>query len=165
MDGDGLCSVEDITRLVEHFPRYDFVNGRRIERMDSRSRRFASRIANGLRSLVLGDGMQDTGGTPKAMKRECVAYLVPFDGMHRFIPAMLRRAGFKLLEIPVSHRERKHGRSKYGNWERGLRGAWDLVGVSWLLRRRFTPGELESSGGDGDSPGVEAKAPSERAAP
>jgi dolichol-phosphate mannosyltransferase len=145
MDGDGQCSVADIKGLVEHFPEYDFVNGNRTERMDSRSRRVASRTANRLRNFVLADGMQDTCGTPKAMKRECVGHLVPFDGMHRFIPAFLHRAGFKMLEIPVSHRARLHGRTKYNNWGRGLRGVFDLIGVAWLLRRKSDPRDLQIS--------------------
>lgn len=73
----------------------------------------------------------------KMMRRACVEHLVPFNGMHRYIPAMLLRAGYDFTEIPVNHRERLAGVSKYTNWERGLRGVYDLVGVSWLLKRKI----------------------------
>jgi dolichol-phosphate mannosyltransferase len=163
MDGDGQCSAEDIKRLIEHFPRYDFVNGNRIERMDSRWRQFASRFANGLRNLVLRDGMQDSCGTPKAMKRECVEHLVLFDGLHRFIPVLLQRAGFKMLEIPVSHRRRLQGRSHYSSWGRGLRGGWDLIGVSWLLARKLDPRDIDHALARGGRTAVEVeRAPGSR---
>jgi dolichol-phosphate mannosyltransferase len=137
MDGDGQSSAADIKVLLEYIPEYDFVNGCRAKRRDTISRRWASRIANKLRSGMTGDGMRDTGGTPKVMKRECVDHLVPFDGLHRFIPALLVRAGFRCIEVPVAHRERLHGTTNYTNWGRGLRGAWDLIGVRWLLGRKL----------------------------
>lgn len=146
MDGDGQTSASDIKRLLEHFPEYDFVNGRRANRNDAASRRLASRFANRIRNWFTGDGMLDTGGSPKAMKRECVDHLIAFDGMHRFIPALLVRAGFKSIEIPVEHRARLHGSTNYTNWGRGLRGAWDLIGVRWLLSRRLDPRNLEVEG-------------------
>ena len=137
MDGDGQTSVSDIERLLAYIPEYDFVNGRRAERQDSPARLIASRLANWLRNVFTRDGMKDTGGSPKIMKRECVDYLIPFDGMHRFIPALLVAAGFRSIEVPVAHRERLHGNTHYTNWARGLRGAWDLIGVRWLLGRRI----------------------------
>jgi len=143
MDGDGQTSASDISLLLEHFPDYDFVNGYRVRRSDKPSRVIASRVANFVRNLFTRDGMRDTGGTPKAMKRECVRHLVPFDGLHRFIPAMLRSAGFRVLEVPVSHRERMHGHTKYSNAGRAFRGAWDLLGVVWLLGRKLDVRKLE----------------------
>lgn len=137
MDGDGQTSAADIKRLLSHIPRYDFVNGRRVRRNDPPSKVAASWVANWLRDLVLRDGMRDAGGSPKAMKRECVDHLVPFDGMHRFIPSLLVGAGYRSLEIDVEHRERLHGRTKYTNAGRALRGLRDLVGMSWWLRRRI----------------------------
>lgn len=142
MDGDGQSNAADIKLLLEHFPEYDFVNGCRVKRSDKLSRVLASKIANSVRNLFTRDGMRDTGGTPKALKRECIPHLIPFDGLHRFIPALLRNAGFHVLEIPVSHRERIHGQTKYTNAGRAVRGAWDLIGVSWLLRRRISAGDL-----------------------
>ncbi len=139
MDGDGQSSAADIKRLLEFFPEYDLVIGCRVERCDSMARVVVSRIANRLRRGFTRDGVTDSGGTPKAMKRECVEHLIPFDGLHRFIPALLSRAGFRVIEVPVSHRRRLHGRTKYGTWGRAWRGVWDLLGVSWLLRRRIDP--------------------------
>lgn len=143
LDGDGQTDVGDIKALLEYFPDYDMVNGCRAGRQDTRSRIIVSRIANALRNAFTGDGMRDTGGTPKAMKRECVEHLVPFDGLHRFIPALLRQAGYRIIEVPVSHRRRLYGETKYTNWARALRGAWDLVGVRWLLSRTYGPRDLD----------------------
>ncbi len=144
MDGDGQSDPADIKQILEHFPRYDFVNGCRVNRSDKFNRIVASKIANGVRNFFTGDGMRDTSGTPKAMKRECIPHLVPFDGFHRYIPALLQSAGFRLLEVPVSHRKRMHGRTKYTNLGRALRGIRDLLGVCWLLRRQINVRELAS---------------------
>lgn len=139
LDGDGQSSVADIKRLLEHIPAYDLVVGRRLRRNDPVAKRAASWIANGVRRRLLGDGVFDTGGTPKAMTRECARHLIPFDGMHRFIPALLSRAGYRVLEVEVTHRRRLHGDSHYSNAARALRGLWDLVGVDWLSRRLIDP--------------------------
>ena len=137
IDGDGQTSIPDIQRLIDYLPEYDFVNGCRQDRMDSWARRTASRIANTIRQRILHDGIHDTGGSPKVMKRECVPYLAPIDGMHRFIPAMLMHAGFRTLEVPVAHRARTGGRNKYGLWQRAMQGTVDLMGMRWFLARRF----------------------------
>jgi len=137
MDGDGQSNPADIKVLLEKFPEYDFVNGNRVRRSDDLGKVLTSRIGNAIRNFFTRDGIHDTGGTPKAMKRECVSHLVPFNGMHRFIPALLKNAGFRILEVPVTHRERIHGHTKYTNVGRAFRGAFDLIGVSWLLRRRL----------------------------
>jgi dolichol-phosphate mannosyltransferase len=144
MDGDGQSNAADIKVLLEYIPEYDLVNGSRtLGRSDSASRRIVSRVANSIRILFTRDGMRDTGGTPKIMKRECVEHLVPFDGLHRFIPALLIQAGFRAIEVPVSHRARLHGVSKHGNVGRALRGACDLIGVRWLLSRRLDASALD----------------------
>ncbi len=142
IDGDGQSSTTDIKSLLEKFPEYDFATGCRTQRNDSASRVIASRLANAIRNLFTRDGWKDTGGTPKAMKRACVAHLIPFDAMHRFIPALLVHSGLRGIEVPVSHHDRLHGTTKYTNWGRALRGAWDLIGVRWLLSRRIDPGVL-----------------------
>ena len=118
IDGDGQTSIPDIKNLIAYIPEYDFVNGNRIARKDSWPRRKASRVANAIRRWVLRDATYDTGGSPKVMKRECLPYLLPFDGMHRFIPAMLLHAGFHTIEIPVAHNPRTQEKNKYGLWRR-----------------------------------------------
>ena len=137
IDGDGQTSIPDIQKLLSYIPEYDFVNGHRTTRMDSWARRMASRFANQTRQRILHDGIKDTGGSPKILKRECLPYLAPLDGMHRFIPAMLVHAGFRIQEVSVSHRPRLAGRNKYGLWQRAVRGSLDLVGMRWFLGRRF----------------------------
>jgi dolichol-phosphate mannosyltransferase len=107
-----------------------------MNRQDSWSKRKASRFANALRDAFFDDGMRDTGCTPKALKRECIPYLIPFNGLHRFIPALLKSAGFKITEVGIQHRPRRTGVSKYTNWKRALRGIYDLFGVKWLISRR-----------------------------
>jgi len=149
IDGDGQTSIPDIEKLIAYMPQYDFVNGHRVDRMDSWARRIASRIANGTRQRVLHDNVLDTGGSPKVMKRKCVPYLLPVDSMHRFIPAMMVHAGFLTIEVPVSHRPRAHGENKYGLWQRAVRGTMDLIGMKWLLSRRLEAHDGESPGNAG----------------
>jgi hypothetical protein len=100
-------------------------------------KRITSRVANFVRSRFTKDGVRDTGCTLKAMKRECIAALFPFKGMHRFIPALVKGAGHRLVEVPVNHRPRKFGVSKYGLGNRALRATMDMFGVRWLLSRRL----------------------------
>ncbi|PYJ75190.1 MAG: glycosyltransferase [Verrucomicrobia bacterium] len=95
------------------------------------------RIANFVRSRFTKDYVRDTGCTIKAMRHECVSALVPFKGMHRFVPALIRGAGYRLVEIPVNHRPRRFGQSKYGLGNRAFRATIDMFGVRWLLSRRL----------------------------
>ncbi|MDP9100090.1 MAG: glycosyltransferase family 2 protein [Verrucomicrobiota bacterium] len=136
IDGDLQNDPADIPRLlaeIEHGA--DLVCGYRTQRKDTVIKRITSRIANFVRSRFTKDGVRDTGCTLKAMKRECVAALLPFKGMHRFIPALVKGAGYRLVEIPVNHRPRKFGLSKYGLGNRALRATTDMFGVRWLLSR------------------------------
>ena len=107
------------------------------QRRDTLVKRLTSRIANAVRSRYTKDGVRDTGCTLKAMRRECVSTLLPFKGMHRFIPALVKGAGYRLVEIPVNHRPRRFGQSKYGLGNRALRATIDMFGVRWLLSRRL----------------------------
>ena len=114
------------------------VCGYRANRKDTAFKRLQSRIANGIRSRFTGDGVRDTGCTLKAMKRECREALVPFTGMHRFIPALVKGAGYKISETPVHHRARHTGTSKYGGGlKRAIPATRDMFAVRWLLSRRF----------------------------
>jgi dolichol-phosphate mannosyltransferase len=138
IDGDLQNDPRDIPRLLAEIERgADLVCGYRAQRKDTLVKRLTSRIANFVRSRFTQDGVRDTGCTLKAMKRECVAALLPFKGMHRFIPALVKGAGYRLVEIPVNHRPRKFGESKYGLGNRALRATTDMFGVRWLLSRRL----------------------------
>jgi dolichol-phosphate mannosyltransferase len=138
IDGDLQNDPADIPRLlaeIEHGA--DLVCGYRAQRKDTLVKRITSRVANFIRSRFTKDGVRDTGCTLKAMRRECVSALVPFKGMHRFIPALVKGAGFQLVEISVNHRPRKFGLSKYGLGNRALRATVDMFGVRWLLSRQL----------------------------
>jgi glycosyltransferase involved in cell wall biosynthesis len=138
IDGDLQNDPADIPRLLGELERgADLVCGYRAQRKDTVVKRITSRVANFVRSRFTKDGVRDTGCTLKAMKRECVAALLPFKGMHRFIPALVKGAGYRLVEIPVNHRPRKFGQSKYGLGNRALRATTDMFGVRWLLSRRL----------------------------
>jgi glycosyltransferase involved in cell wall biosynthesis len=139
IDGDLQNDPADIPRLLAEIARgADLVCGYRVQRRDTRVKRLTSWIANAVRSRFTKDGVRDTGCTLKAMRRECVSALVPFKGMHRFIPALVKGAGYQLVEIPVNHRPRRFGQSKYGLGNRALRATIDMFGVRWLLSRRLT---------------------------
>ncbi|HJW37061.1 MAG TPA: glycosyltransferase family 2 protein [Candidatus Udaeobacter sp.] len=138
IDGDLQNDPADIPRLLAEIARgADLVCGYRAQRRDTLVRRLTSWVANAVRSRFNKDGVRDTGCTLKAMRRECVGTLVPFKGMHRFIPALVKGAGFRLVEIPVNHRPRRFGQSKYGLGNRAVRATIDMFGVRWLLSRRF----------------------------
>jgi dolichol-phosphate mannosyltransferase len=138
IDGDLQNDPADIPRLLSEIARgADLVCGYRAQRRDTRVKRLTSWIANAVRSRFTKDGVRDTGCTLKAMRRECLSALVPFKGMHRFIPALVKGAGYRLVEIPVNHRPRRFGQSKYGLGNRAVRATMDMFGVRWLLSRRL----------------------------
>src|SRR3982751_4447368 len=138
IDGDLQNDPADIPKLVGEISRgADLVCGYRALRRDTRAKRLTSRIANAVRSRYTRDGVRDTGCTLKAMRRECVTALFPFKGTHRFIPALVKDAGYRLVEIPVNHRPRRFGQTKYGLGNRALRATVDMFGVRWLLSRRL----------------------------
>ena len=138
IDGDLQNDPADIPRLLAEIQRgADLVCGYRAQRKDTFVKRVTSRVANFVRSRFTKDGVRDTGCTLKAMRHECIGALLPFEGMHRFIPALVKGAGYRLVEIPVNHRPRKFGQSKYGLGNRAVRATTDMFGVRWLLSRRL----------------------------
>jgi dolichol-phosphate mannosyltransferase len=138
IDGDLQNDPADIPKLLAEIAvGADLVCGYRVKRRDTVVKRLTSRVANAVRSRYTKDGVRDTGCTLKAMRRQCVTALFPFKGMHRFIPALVKAAGYRLVEIPVSHRPRRFGQSKYGLGNRALRATIDMFGVRWLLSRRL----------------------------
>jgi dolichol-phosphate mannosyltransferase len=138
IDGDLQNDPADIPKLLAGIEGgADLVCGYRAQRKDTVVKRITSRVANFVRSRFTKDGVRDTGCTLKAMRRECIGALQPFKGMHRFIPALVKGAGYRLVEMPVNHRPRKFGQSKYGLGNRALRATTDMFGVRWLLSRRL----------------------------
>ena len=138
IDSDLQNDPADIPRLLAEIGSgADLVCGYRARRKDTLSKRATSRIANFVRSRFTRDYVRDTGCTLKAMRRECADAFVPFKGMHRFIPALIRGAGYRLVEIPVNHRPRRFGQTKYGFGSRAVRATTDMFGVRWLLSRRL----------------------------
>ena len=138
IDGDLQNDPADIPKLLAEIASgADLVCGYRVKRRDTLVKRATSRIANAVRSRYTKDGVRDTGCTLKAMRRECMSTLLPFKGMHRFIPALVKAAGYRLVEVPVNHRPRRFGESKYGLGNRALRATTDMFGVRWLLSRRL----------------------------
>lgn len=137
LDGDLQNDPADIPALVAKLDDgFDLVCGYRAKRKDTPFKRLQSRIANFVRSRFVGDHVRDTGCTLKAMRRDCREALLLFNGMHRFIPALIRNMGWRVTEMPVNHRPRIHGVSKYGFGNRALRATMDMFGVRWLNSRR-----------------------------
>jgi glycosyltransferase involved in cell wall biosynthesis len=144
LDGDGQNDPKDIPRLVQELRArlsdgVTMVIGERRVRHDSFVRRLSSRIANKVRDALLHDGVADTGCGLKVFARSTFLELPPFDHMHRFLPALVRASGGGIIALPVSHRPRQAGRSKYGIGNRLWVGIVDLFGVRWLIRRQVAP--------------------------
>lgn len=140
LDGDGQNDPGDIPRLVEKLamePALSLVIGERQKRKDNWLRRLSSRVANGVRSRLLGDGISDTGCGLKAFYRDQFLDLPAFNHMHRFMPALVKIHGGTVRSVPVNHRPRLEGQSKYGLNNRLWVGIVDLLGVKWLQKRRI----------------------------
>jgi glycosyltransferase involved in cell wall biosynthesis len=140
IDGDGQNDPSFIPALIrtleEGAPRVGLVAGQRVGRQSTGFKRFQSRIANGVRAAILRDGTRDTGCGLKAFRRDVFLALPYFDGLHRFLPALVRREGHAVAYVDVIDRARRHGVSNYGMWDRLWVGILDLMGVRWLIRRR-----------------------------
>ena len=148
LDGDGQNDPADIPGLLARLGAADLVAGVRGRRHDSTLRRVASRVANGVRRAVLRDGAVDTGCGLRAIGRAPFLALPRFDHMHRFLPALVLAAGYRVAFVDVGHRPRRRGRPKYGIWDRLGVGIVDLAGV-WWLRRRAIPRVKAEEVGDG----------------
>jgi glycosyltransferase involved in cell wall biosynthesis len=142
MDGDGQNDPRDIPRMIPLLGRYDLVCGHRRERKDGLGKRWQGSLANFFRNLVLHDGVKDTGCSLKVFKTPRIGNLPFFDGLHRFIPALLKSHGYTIGQVDVNHRPRIFGRSKYGLRNRMIRSLPDLLAVRWMMRRRLV-GEVE----------------------
>ena len=140
LDGDGQNDPADIPKLLaaaesSGSPTLKLVMGNRTTRRDTWLRRLSSRIANGVRGGLLGDGTPDTGCGIKVFDRGVFLDMPRFNHMHRFMPALFQREGYGVISVPVNHRSRTRGRSKYGLHNRLWVGIVDLFGMIWLLRR------------------------------
>jgi dolichol-phosphate mannosyltransferase len=138
LDGDGQNDPADIPALLAKLradPSLGMVSGVRVKRQDTASRRIASRLGNRFRSAMLGDGATDTGCGIKAFYHEAFLDIPYFDHMHRYLIALVQRHGWKVAYVPVNHRPRLTGHSKYTNLGRTLVSIQDMLGVRWLQRR------------------------------
>ncbi len=139
LDGDGQNDPDDIPKLLamrdESPAQIKLFAGWRVDRKDTGSKRLASKLANAIRSRLLRDETPDTGCGIKLFEREAFLDLPYFDHMHRYLPALMQRAGWQVRSVPVNHRARGTGVSKYNNLNRALVGIADLRGVGWLIRR------------------------------
>ena len=151
LDGDGQNVPADIIKLLDARARagtdadLSLFIGNRAARQDSAARRVVSRIANGIRGFVLGDHTPDSGCGLKLLPRAVFLGLPRFDALHRFMPALVIRAGGRVVSVPVAHRPRSKGVSKYGIWRRGVLGIIDMLGVAWL-KLRYTNPAINSPG-------------------
>ncbi|MFM1941709.1 MAG: hypothetical protein RI897_691 [Verrucomicrobiota bacterium] len=139
LDGDLQNDPADLPKLLNKLNRSDFVCGVRAKRQDNWVRILSTRIARLARSLALGVDFADTGCFLRVFHRSALDGVLPFNGWHRFLPVLVYSAGHSVEEVPVNHRPRTAGVSKYGVWNRLWRGLYDLIGVGWLQKRALQP--------------------------
>jgi glycosyltransferase involved in cell wall biosynthesis len=135
LDADLQNDPRDLPLLLAALEGADAVVGWRRTRHDPWLKRVSSRVANAIRNRLTGDDVRDSACSLRAMRRECLGAIPPYSGMHRFVPTLLRTAGYRVAQVPVHHRPRRFGRSKFGIRNRALRGLIDLLAVRWMMRR------------------------------
>ncbi len=148
MDADLQNDPHDIPTLLSHLDRWDAATGWRTRREDPWIRKISSRIANWIRNAISGDSVQDSGCTFRAFRRECLRGLTLYRGLHRFLPTLLRLKGYRVLEVPVNHRPRRFGESKYGITNRAFGAFRDLLVVRWMADRELRYQVIEDLGGE-----------------
>ena len=152
LDGDGQNDPKFLPVLIDALQQggagVGLVAGQRVGRKASGFKKLQSRIANTVRGAVLRDGTRDTGCGLKAFRRDIFLSLPYFDGLHRFLPALVRREGYAIAYVDVVDRDRRHGVSNYGMWDRLWIGILDLAGVWWLIRRRKRVPQVSEVQGD-----------------
>ena len=138
LDGDLQNDPAELPRMLALLGEVDFVCGdRSANRRDSRVRQLSSAVARAFRTWALGHAFRDTGCALRVFRRACLDGIPGFNGLHRFLPILVAGGGWRIREIPVNHRPRVAGVSKYGVWNRVWRGLYDLVGVGWFMKRRL----------------------------
>jgi dolichol-phosphate mannosyltransferase len=145
LDGDGQNDPADIPRVLAALADADAAIGWRRQRRDGWLRRASSRVANGVRNLVTGERVHDSGCGLRAVRRACLRDLPHLDGIHRFFPTVLRAAGHRVAEVEVRHRPRRHGRAHFGVRNRARVAAQDLLALRWLLARRVAYEAVEDT--------------------
>jgi glycosyltransferase involved in cell wall biosynthesis len=157
LDGDLQNDPADLPRMLDELASADFVSGTRTKRADSWVRRTSSKIARLARRAVLKVDIQDSGCAMRLFRRTTLAAAFPFNGLHRFLPVLVASGGFKTVQIPVNHRPRNAGVSKYGIGNRAWRGLLDLFAIAWFQKRRLKPVDVASTA-DANRPAVEQHA-------
>ncbi len=148
LDSDLQNDPADIPKLLGCLNEYDMATGWRQKREDPWLKRISSKIANRVRNRLSGETIQDSACTLRAFKRECVQNIPVFNGMHRFLSTLAKMEGFRIIEVPVFHHQRKFGKSKYNIRNRMVRSFVDLLAVRWMKNRRIRY-QLEEGTGDG----------------
>jgi glycosyltransferase involved in cell wall biosynthesis len=150
MDADLQNDPADIPMLLSHLDQWDAVTGWRVDRAagDNLVRRLSSRAANRIRNWVSDETIEDSGCTFRAFRRECLRELVLYRGFHRFIPTLLKMRGYRVIEVPVRHRPRRFGQSKYGVLNRAVVAFADLLVIRWMNARLLRYEVVEDVGGD-----------------
>ena len=150
MDADLQNDPADIPMLLSRLDQWDAVTGWRVDRAagDNLVRRVSSRVANRIRNWVSDETIQDSGCTFRAFRRECLRELVLYRGFHRFIPTLLKMRGYRVIEVPVRHRPRRFGQSKYGVLNRAIVAFADLLVIRWMNARLLRYEVVEDVGGD-----------------
>ncbi len=137
MDADLQNDPADIPKLLQFYGEYDLVNGWRTDRRDTAWKKIGSRIGNYVRNRLTWETINDTGCSLKVMRADMLSRIRMYQGFHRFLPTLMRLEGAKVIEVPVHHRPRMRGTSKYGNLKRGIQGLYDVMVVRWMIRRRL----------------------------
>ncbi len=135
IDADLQTDPNDFFTLMPYLAEFDFANGWRTKRKDTLLKKISSRIGNGVRNWITGDIVEDTGCPMKLFKREVAESLQLYEGFHRFLPTLARMNGYTVVEVPVHHRERQYGTSKYGVMNRVFVGLMDAIVIGWLRKR------------------------------
>jgi glycosyltransferase involved in cell wall biosynthesis len=137
LDSDLQNDPRDIPKLLEKLDHYDMATGWRQKREDPWLKRVSSRIANMVRNRLSGENIHDSACTLRAFKKECIKEICAFNGMHRFLPTLVRMRGYRIIEVPVAHHPRRFGKSKYNIRNRMVRSFIDLLAVRWMKHRHL----------------------------
>ncbi len=137
MDADLQNDPADIPNMLKYLPRFDMVTGWRQTRCDSLIKKLDSKIANFIRNRLTGENIHDTGCSLKIMRTDILRKIKMYQGMHRFLPTLMKLHGASVKEVPVRHRYRLHGKSKYGTWKRAVGGLRDLLAIRWMKDRHI----------------------------